>query len=89
MYVVGRSCPHLKSFKWNKDWCKLSDDDDEWIDDNAPVPLKRDDDVDAFAIAGTMHGLHHLQLFGNELTDDGLRKVLDFCPHLESLDLRH
>ena len=36
-----------------------------------------------------MHGLHHLQLFGNQLTNVGLRAILDSCPHLESLDLRY
>ncbi|PRQ27963.1 putative leucine-rich repeat domain, L domain-containing protein [Rosa chinensis] len=41
-----------------------------------------------FAIAGTMHGLHHLMLLGNEMTNEGLCAILDGCPHLESLDLR-
>ncbi|KAL6216791.1 hypothetical protein ACLB2K_010009 [Fragaria x ananassa] len=36
-----------------------------------------------------MGGLRHLQLFGNKLTNDGLRYILDSCPHLCSLDLRH
>ncbi|KAM5566032.1 hypothetical protein ABKV19_019830 [Rosa sericea] len=36
-----------------------------------------------------MGGLRHLQLFGNKLTNDGLRNILDSCPHLCSLDLRH
>ncbi|CAB4276533.1 unnamed protein product [Prunus armeniaca] len=36
-----------------------------------------------------MHGLRHLQLGQNQLTNDGLREILDSCPHLESLDLRH
>ncbi|CAN6569070.1 unnamed protein product [Malus baccata var. baccata] len=43
---------------------------------------------DALAIAGTMHGLQHLQIIGNLLTDGGLRKILDCCPRLVSLDLR-
>ncbi|PRQ29564.1 putative F-box domain, leucine-rich repeat domain, L domain-containing protein [Rosa chinensis] len=83
--VVGRSCPLLKSFKLNKEWCTYSDMED-WFEDDAPSQVE--DDVDALAIARSMHGLHHLQLYGNKLTDDGLRKILDCCPHLESLDLR-
>ncbi|XP_024199895.1 F-box protein SKIP19 [Rosa chinensis] len=69
--VLGRSCPFLKSFKFNKEWCQFSQDGQ------------------ALAIAGTMHGLRHLQLFGNKLTDDGLSSILDCCPDLVSLDLRH
>ena len=155
---VGRSCPLLKSFKFNKEWCRFSDDesdsdeqepeidDDDDFDeyqphygghyqphygghyqppygghymppyggygglyfddfddypefppfahppvDNAPVaraPVRKDENADAIAIAGTMQGLRHLQLCGNKFTDDGLKKILDCCPHLESLDLR-
>lgn len=84
--VIGRSCPLLKSFKFNKEWCTLSDMDD-WFEEDT-LSTQNDDDLDALAIARTMHGLHHLHLYGNKLTDDGLRKILDFCPHLESLDLR-
>ncbi|CAK9181171.1 unnamed protein product [Ilex paraguariensis] len=35
-----------------------------------------------------MHELRHLQLFGNNLTNDGLQAILSDCPHLVSLDLR-
>ncbi|XVF68327.1 hypothetical protein PTKIN_Ptkin10aG0196000 [Pterospermum kingtungense] len=34
-----------------------------------------------------MHGLRHLQLLGNELSNQGLQAILDGCPCLESLDL--
>ncbi|XP_022748737.1 putative F-box/LRR-repeat protein 22 [Durio zibethinus] len=44
-------------------------------------------DEEALAIAQTMPGLCHLQLFGNKLTNDGLLAILDGCPHLESLDM--
>jgi F-box/leucine-rich repeat protein 2/20 len=44
-------------------------------------------DDDAFAIAKTMPGLRHLQLYGNALTNDGLLAILDGCPLLESLVL--
>jgi hypothetical protein len=40
---------------------------------------------DGEAIA-TMHKLRSLQLFGNNLTNEGLTAILDNCPHLESLD---
>lgn len=55
----------------------------------AEVVMDREMDADALAIAGSMHGLHHLQLFRNELTNDGLSEILDHCPRLESLDLRY
>jgi len=31
----------------------------------------------AFAIAKTMHGLHHLKISGDELTDDGVLAIID------------
>ncbi|KAL6123024.1 hypothetical protein ACLB2K_075547 [Fragaria x ananassa] len=72
--VIGRFCPLLKSLKLNRHNSKMFFEG--W-------------DGDALAIAETMHGLHHLQLFGNKLTSNGLRAILDGCPLLESLDLRH
>ncbi|CAN0862666.1 F-box protein SKIP19 [Linum grandiflorum] len=48
----------------------------------------RENDMEATAIADNMPGLHHLQLFGNRLTNRGLQAILDSCRHLESLDLR-
>ncbi|KAM1138481.1 hypothetical protein COP1_036412 [Malus domestica] len=92
--VVGRSCPRLTSFKWNKEWFRIWDDDsdDDYDSDGEPrppAPYNKRDDSDALAIARTMPGLIHLQLFGNKMTDNGLRKILDCCPHLKSLDLRH
>ncbi|KAL6224721.1 hypothetical protein ACLB2K_003576 [Fragaria x ananassa] len=71
--VIGRSCPLLKSHKLNKFGYRY--------------PYHECDD-DAVAIASTMHDLRHLQLCGNKLTNDGLQKILDCCPNLESLDLR-
>lgn len=44
--------------------------------------------MDVGGIAG-MHGLRSLQLFGNVIDNEGLETVLDSCPHLESLDIRH
>lgn len=69
---VGQSCPQLKFLRLNQRGCKPSIEYDE----------------EALAIAGNMPKLRQLQIFGNNLTDNGLRSILDGCPHLESLDLR-
>ncbi|KAL9321011.1 hypothetical protein ACSQ67_012850 [Phaseolus vulgaris] len=71
--AIGRCCPLLKSLKFNMQCYGRS-----YVEC----------DEEAFAIAKTMPGLRHLQLFGNNLTNDGLLAILDGCPHLESLDLR-
>ncbi|KAK2980550.1 hypothetical protein RJ640_015935 [Escallonia rubra] len=70
--VAGRFCTLLKSFKLNIH--------------SYEHPRRCDDE--ALAIAESMPELRNLQLFGNKMTDDGLRAILDKCPHLESLDLR-
>ncbi|CAN6808812.1 unnamed protein product [Brassica oleracea] len=54
---------------------------------NSEPQFKPDDD-EALAIAETMPGLRHLQLFGNGLTNKGLNAILDACPHLVHLDIR-
>lgn len=70
---VGQRCPLLRSFKLNATGSMCS---------------RIECDEEALAIANNMHGLRHLQIFGNKLTNDGLQAILDGCPHLESLDLR-
>ncbi|XP_047308392.1 F-box protein SKIP19-like [Impatiens glandulifera] len=77
---VGRSCPSLKSLTYNQQGVvlPLMDSDEDEVDLN----------VDALAISRTMPQLHHLSLFGNQMTNEGLEAILDACPHLESLDLR-
>ncbi|CAO2206042.1 unnamed protein product [Urochloa humidicola] len=81
---VGKSCPELKHFRFNSyRFHHLSDDDD---DDDSEFRYNKDDD--ALGIA-SMHGLRSLQLFGNNFTNKGLTAILDNCPHLESLDIRH
>jgi hypothetical protein len=42
---------------------------------------------EAFAIAKTMPGLRHLNIYANQLTDAGLIAILDGCPLLKSLNL--
>ncbi|KAJ3698583.1 hypothetical protein LUZ61_002288 [Rhynchospora tenuis] len=78
--IVGKQCPQLKSFKLNTSWhgkgtTYLSDEEE--------------DNDDALGIAKNMHQLHHLQLIGNRLTNEGLKAILDGCPYLETLDIRH
>jgi hypothetical protein len=81
---VGKACPELKHFKFNAyRFCNLSDDTE---DVDSEFRYSRDDD--ALGIA-SMHGLLSLQLFGQNLTNKGLTAILDNCPHLESLDIRH
>ncbi|KAF7842921.1 F-box protein SKIP19-like [Senna tora] len=71
--AIGRSCPGLKSLKFNKVAFRYP---------------HIESDEEAFAIAETMPELRHLQLFGNKLTNSGLIAILNSCTHLESLDLR-
>ncbi|KAG2330786.1 hypothetical protein Bca52824_001966 [Brassica carinata] len=72
--VVGQSCRNLKTLKLNR------------LCYRRPRYVSEDD---ALAIAETMPRLSHLQLFGNMLSDIGLNAILDNCPNLEHLDLRH
>ncbi|KAK1609284.1 hypothetical protein QYE76_032957 [Lolium multiflorum] len=71
--ILQRACPQLKHFRMNKHYF----DERRWIKD-----------LDAEGIA-TMHELRSLQLITNDLTNKGLAAILENCPHLESLDLRH
>ncbi|CAH8358372.1 unnamed protein product [Eruca vesicaria subsp. sativa] len=71
--VVGQSCPNLKTLKLNREVLQRF----VYVSDD-----------DALAIAETMPGLTHLQLFGNKLTYTGLTAILDNCPNLQHLDLR-
>ncbi|KAL6214412.1 hypothetical protein ACLB2K_013846 [Fragaria x ananassa] len=62
--VIGRCCPRLKSLEIEQ----VNNHNTKWDWDGW--------DGDAFAIAGTMQGLQHLQLFGNRLTSKGLRAMM-------------
>ncbi|KAK4254603.1 hypothetical protein QN277_009961 [Acacia crassicarpa] len=86
--VIGQNCPNLKSLKFNLEVLRCShiETDDEELANAAP---HFEPDGEALVIARTMPELRHLQLFGNKLTNTGLRAILDSCPHLESLDLRY
>lgn len=71
--AVGRCCPLLKSLKFNSPGYRRH---------------HVECDEEAIAIAENMPELRHLQIFGNKLTNDGLKAILDRCHYLESLDLR-
>ncbi|MCL7047506.1 hypothetical protein MKW94_011021 [Papaver nudicaule] len=71
--TVGNACPLIKSFRLNSQGCRY--------------PHQKSDD-EALAIAENMPQLRRLHLFGNNLTNLGLKAILDSCLHLESLDLR-
>jgi hypothetical protein len=73
--AAGKACPLLKSLRLSsKRFVKHSQD---------PA------DGEATAIASTMPGLRSLQLFAKRLSNGGLVAILDGCPLLESLDIRH
>ncbi|XP_074356146.1 putative F-box protein At4g05475 [Apium graveolens] len=72
--AIGHFCPQLETFRLN-------------YKGNRDVYLGCDEN--ALAIAKTMPGLCHLQLFGNRITRDGLLAIIDKYPHLESLDIRN
>ena len=83
---VGKACPELKHFRFNK-YRFHNFGDIEYSEDDCSE-LKYNKDGDALGIAN-MHGLRSLQLFGNDFTNEGLTAILDNCPHLEFLDIRH
>ncbi|KAL4559045.1 hypothetical protein LXL04_031178 [Taraxacum kok-saghyz] len=71
--VTVPNCPQkIKSFKLDK----------------VCIHIGITSDIDALAIANIMPELRHLQLYGNAMSDIGLKAILDGCPHLESLDIR-
>ncbi|XP_057763922.1 putative F-box/LRR-repeat protein 23 [Salvia miltiorrhiza] len=83
--AIGSSCPKLKSFSYNECGSKHQlppDSEDEDIDEGLDV-----NDY-ARAIGKCMPNLHHLQLSGYEMQDEGLEAILDGCPRLVSLDIR-
>ncbi|KAL6658879.1 hypothetical protein ACP70R_002919 [Stipagrostis hirtigluma subsp. patula] len=71
---VAEVCPQLKSFRLNSKCFNCN--------------RQRYKDKYALAIA-KMHRLRSLQLFANALTNKGLEAILENCPHLVSLDIRH
>uniref|UniRef100_A0A0D3GX65 F-box domain-containing protein n=1 Tax=Oryza barthii TaxID=65489 RepID=A0A0D3GX65_9ORYZ len=74
--AVGKACPQLKRFRLSKR-CFYNYKHSGY-----------NKDEQALGIA-TMHELRSLQLFANNLSNEGLTAILDNCLFLESLDIRH
>ncbi|PWA54221.1 Pentatricopeptide repeat-containing protein [Artemisia annua] len=72
---LGRHCPLLKILRGNQKPDAYWDED--WIEDQVAV-----------AIGENLPGLTHLELIGNNMSNYGLKEILDGCSHLELLDLR-
>ncbi|CAL5007819.1 unnamed protein product [Urochloa decumbens] len=82
--IVGKHCPHLKSFK-QIIGLSASYDYQYWhwrLDGNS---VQGNDE--ALGIA-TMAGLRTLQLIRSDISNRGLEAILNGCPHLDSLDIR-
>ena len=73
--AIGKACPHLKCFRLSNDRFYCFEDE-------------HSNNEEARGIS-TMRELRSLQLFGNNLNNKGLASILDNCPHLEFLDIRH
>ncbi|XP_071726706.1 putative F-box/LRR-repeat protein 23 [Rutidosis leptorrhynchoides] len=71
--IAGRYCPLLKTLEFCRAPC---------MNDNI-------NDEIAMSIGENLHGLRHLKLWNDNLSDIGLKAILDGCPHLESLDLSY
>ncbi|QHO36627.1 putative F-box/LRR-repeat protein 9 [Arachis hypogaea] len=78
---LGQACPLLKTFKFShhRQYC---------YDHISSCHLLAGNEY-AYAIARSMPQLRHLQLVESNLDYDGLHAILNGCPHLKSLDLRH
>ncbi|XP_047269049.1 putative F-box/LRR-repeat protein 23 [Capsicum annuum] len=74
--ALGRYCPRLKSFEFNKSLYMGSAGDDSDNEDER--------NEEALAIAKNLPTLHHLHLIGNSITNKGLQAILDSCLHLVS-----
>ncbi|MCD7448093.1 hypothetical protein HAX54_038187 [Datura stramonium] len=82
--AIGRSCSQLKSFTLNDSGFRGFKGLRGGFRN-----LQINVNDQALAIAANMPELRHLALFGNYMTNEGLCAILDGCPQLESLDLRH
>ncbi|KAL6139783.1 hypothetical protein ACLB2K_058085 [Fragaria x ananassa] len=90
LQAIGRQCPLLKSLKLNR----RHDIGFGWDAEAIAIATRHNhyhvfawkmtseglyDDGDALAMAGTMHGLKQLQIYGNRVTNKGLQAILDGC----------
>ncbi|XP_074286038.1 putative F-box protein At4g05475 [Silene latifolia] len=85
--AIGHACPSLTSFGLNGAECKLPDyasSDEDYMSYVVDFMCNEK----ALAISKSMPKLRHLQLIGNSMYNEGLKAILDGCPHLKSMDLR-
>lgn len=71
--TAAEACPLLNTLRLNKQRYHCN---------------SRIEDKEAMEVA-KMRRLRSLQLFGNSLGNEGLAAILDGCPQLEHLDIRH
>lgn len=86
MFEVSKACPQLRRFRMSELRFHNLQDDSDGEDADSEFRYSKDDDAKGIA---TMLELRSLQLFANNLTNEGLTAILDNCVHLESLDIRH
>ncbi|KAL4563532.1 hypothetical protein LXL04_027575 [Taraxacum kok-saghyz] len=72
--VIGQNCPQLKTFMV--------------LAGSLGRTFMMNSDDNAFAIANNMPELTRLKLFDKNMTNIGLKAILEGCPHLESLHIR-
>uniref|UniRef100_A0A0D3GX76 F-box domain-containing protein n=1 Tax=Oryza barthii TaxID=65489 RepID=A0A0D3GX76_9ORYZ len=75
--LVANLCPQIKHFRHTRSW-------DRYRVYNINRP---GNDSQALAIA-SMRQLRSLQLFRDDMTNEGMMTILDNCPYLESIDIR-
>lgn len=76
--VIGKACPNLINFQFNKKQDYLDYDSD----------TQENDEDNALAIADYMPQLRRLQIIKLSLSNSALFEILDSCTHLEYLDIR-
>jgi hypothetical protein len=86
MFQVSKACPQLRHFRKSELRFYNLQDDSDGEDADSEFRYNKNDDAKGIA---TMLQLRSLQLFANNLTNEGLAAILDNCVHLESLDIRH
>ncbi|KAJ9565915.1 hypothetical protein OSB04_001881 [Centaurea solstitialis] len=80
--AIGRNCPHLKSFKIRINF--LSCNTIACAIANSMPALRH---LELIATRGDNDVLHYLELIGTWVGNDGVRAILNGCPHLESLHI--
>ncbi|XP_048560484.1 F-box protein SKIP19-like [Triticum urartu] len=86
MFQVSKACPQLRHFRKSELRFYNLQDDSDGEDADSEFRYNKNDGAKGIA---TMLQLRSLQLFANNLTNEGLTAILNNCVHLESLDIRH